>query len=42
MNFLRQNWLWIVSPIVIVAIAVAYLLITSESDAAAPFIYNVR
>lgn len=41
MRFLRENWVWIVAPIVIVIAAVAYLLITSEGDSAAPFIYNV-
>ncbi len=41
MQFLRENWLWIVAPIVIVLVAVAWLLYTSESDSAAPFIYNV-
>ncbi|MFT4538238.1 MAG: hypothetical protein ACI841_002410 [Planctomycetota bacterium] len=41
MNFLRENWLWILAPIVLVLGAVAYLLVTSESDSSAPFIYNV-
>ena len=41
MRFLRENWIWIVAPIVIVLIAVAFLLYNSESDSAAPFIYNV-
>ena len=40
-KFLRENWIWIVAPIVIVAIllvVVAWLFI--PSDPTAPFIYN--
>lgn len=41
-NFLKQNWIWIVAPIVVVAIAVAILLMTTESDPAADFVYNLK
>jgi hypothetical protein len=41
MRFLRENWIWIVAPIVIVfaaMIAVAYM---TSGDDASPFIYNI-
>ena len=41
-NFLKENWIWIVAPIVVVVAAVAFLLLTTESDPAADFVYNLR
>lgn len=40
-NFLRENWIWIVAPIVIVAVGVLYLLWQGSGDAAAPFSYTL-
>jgi hypothetical protein len=41
-KFLRENWIWIVAPIVVVVVAVVILLVTTESDPAADFTYNLR
>jgi hypothetical protein len=41
MKFLRENWIWIVAPIVIVFLAmIAVAALTSGNDAS-PFIYNI-
>jgi hypothetical protein len=40
-GFLRENWIWIVAPIVLVAAAVLWLLYTGSDDAAAPFQYTL-
>ena len=40
-NFFRENWIWIVAPIVVVIVAVAVILFLSEGDPGAPFVYNV-
>lgn len=42
MRFLRENWLWIVLPFVVVSAGMIILIWLSDgSDAAAPFQYNV-
>lgn len=42
-NFLKENWLWIVTPVVVVAAVVLYVVVSSQgSDPAADFIYNLR
>ena len=40
-NFLRENWIWIVAPIVLVVGLVA-VVIVSGSQADSPFIYDIR
>ena len=40
--FLKENWIWIVAPIVVVIVAVAVILITSEGNSTAPFVYNIH
>ena len=40
--FLKENWIWIVAPIVTVIVAVAVLLLMTESDPAGDFVYNLR
>ncbi|HVS11573.1 MAG TPA: DUF5989 family protein [Planctomycetota bacterium] len=41
-NFLRENWIWIVAPIVIVLVLfVAFMFLMSGDDANSPFIYNI-
>jgi len=39
-NFLRENWIWIVAPIVIVLILFVVLIAMSGEDDS-PFIYNI-
>lgn len=39
-DFLKENWIWIVAPIVLVGIAVVVILAMSDDDPAAMFIYN--
>ncbi len=39
-KFLRENWIWIVAPIVIVAIlCVIVVWLSQDSDPTAPFVY---
>lgn len=40
-KFLRENWLWILAPVVIVLALFLVLIFTSNSDDASPFIYNI-
>ena len=41
-TFFKENWIWIVAPIVTVIVAVVILLLTSENDPAGDFVYNLR
>ena len=39
-RFLKENWIWIVAPIVVVAVAVILLLyFVGDNEATAPFTY---
>ncbi|HVS19878.1 MAG TPA: DUF5989 family protein [Planctomycetota bacterium] len=39
-NFLRENWIWIAAPIVlVVGLVVVVIMIGSQGDS--PFIYNI-
>lgn len=38
-RFLRENWIWIVAPLVIVAILLIVIAVFSEKDAVTPFVY---
>ena len=40
-KFLRENWLWIMAPIVIVLLLFVAVLITSGSEDAGSFIYSI-
>ena len=40
-RFLRENWLWIVAPIVIVLVLMGVIVWLSESGEEAPFIYPI-
>lgn len=42
MRFLRENWAWILAPIVIVVLIIAAIFLFSESDPLAPQMYNTR
>ena len=42
MRFLKENWVWIALPIVIVLGGLlAFILLTPEDDGASPFVYNI-
>lgn len=41
-NFLRENWLWIVTPLVLVLGGLAFMVwFMGGDDTSAPFIYNI-
>jgi len=40
-NFLRENWIWIVAPIVLVVVLVVAIVVWGGDDAS-PFLYNLR
>jgi len=40
-SFLRENWIWIVAPIVLVAILVVVLLLMGGGGDDSPFVYNI-
>lgn len=40
-NFLRENWLYIVAPVVIVVLLLGALAIFSGGSEGSPFIYNI-
>lgn len=39
-NFLRENWLYIVAPLVLILIGLGALILFGD-DSASPFIYNI-
>lgn len=41
LKFIRENWVWIVAPIVVVAVLIAVLAIWGGDDSVSPFQYNV-
>ena len=41
-DFLKENWIWIVAPIALVAIGVIVILTMSNDDPAAAFTYTLR
>ncbi len=41
-TFLKENWIWIVAPIALVAITVVIVVITTNDDPAAPMTYTLR
>jgi len=40
-NFLRENWIWIVAPVVLVLILVVVLMVWGGGDDASPFAYSI-
>ncbi len=40
-NFLRENWLWIVTPIVLLVIALAWVFYNLGSGEDGQFVYNI-
>ena len=42
MKFLKENWIWIVAPIVTVIAVVAVILVMSKGDPSADFVYTLR
>jgi hypothetical protein len=40
LKFIRENWVWIVAPIVVVAVLIVLLAWFSD-DSVSPFQYNV-
>ncbi len=40
-TFLKENWIWIAAPIVIVALTITALVVFGESSPVAPMIYDV-
>lgn len=40
-SFLRENWIWILAPMVLVLVAVLTLLIIGGGESDAGFIYNL-
>ncbi len=40
MQFLRENWLYIVAPLAIVLLALVALILFGD-DSTSPFIYNI-
>ncbi len=40
-TFLRENWLYIVAPIVLVIVLLGVLYFVSGGSEASPFIYNI-
>ena len=41
-SFLKENWIWIVAPIVLVAFGVFVILKMSSGDPAAAFTYTLH
>jgi hypothetical protein len=39
-DFLRDNWLWIVLPFVLVVAAVVFFLVFAQDNNASPFTYG--
>jgi uncharacterized protein DUF5989 len=40
-TFLRNNWLWIVAPIVLVFVLMVIVILLGGGDDASPFVYNL-
>ena len=41
-QFLRENWIWIVAPVLTVVVLVVVILVMSEGDPAADFVYSLQ
>lgn len=40
-SFLRHNWIWWLTPIVLVLLAMIALILSSEGEGLMPFVYTV-
>ncbi len=40
-NFLRENWIWILAPIVLVLCLIAALVVFGGTGDDTPFVYNI-
>ena len=40
-KFLSENWIWIVAPIVFVAVLMTGLVLFTQGHSADPFIYSI-
>ena len=40
-DFLREYWLWILIPSLVVAVGILLLVVASSSDGSSPFVYNI-
>ncbi len=40
-KFFRENWAWIVGPIVVVVVLLAALAFFFSGDSSSPFVYNI-
>ena len=40
-KFIRENWVWIVAPIVVVALLIAVFAIFFDDDPTSPFQYQI-
>ena len=41
-DFFKENWIWIVAPVLVVIIAVVVILILSGDESGSEFIYNIH
>ncbi len=41
MRFLKENWVWILAPLVGVIIVIVVILVLSDSGPTSDFIYNL-
>ena len=41
-DFLRDNWLWIVLPFVLILVGLGVIIAVSEQDPASSFVYTIR
>ena len=40
-DFLKQNWIWILAPVVLVVGVILFLVLTGGDAGEQPFIYNL-
>ena len=40
-NFLKEYWLWILVPSLVVAVGILLLVAVASSDSSSPFVYNI-
>jgi ABC-type dipeptide/oligopeptide/nickel transport system permease subunit len=41
LKFIRENWIWIVAPIVVVAVLIIALALFGGDEAVSPFQYQI-
>jgi hypothetical protein len=41
LRYLRENWIWILAPIVVVAIILVAVILLGGGDDTSPFVYNI-